>query len=157
MSEPVLHVDLIALRPGVTPEIREALLPVAAGLTEIDGVVQAGVIDLTEAAAFDLAFCFVLDEFAALEPFGTEERYVRFLQGSVAPLLKELAGADVRLDRPFPPAASEPASATFLAVEAPEQTYDWEIRERLASWTDRPRAQPTDLRPATASVFAASP
>ena len=43
----------------------------------------------------------MLEGFTYLEPFGTDARYVRFLQGTVAPRLKAFAGADVSLDAPF--------------------------------------------------------
>ncbi|MGE0687734.1 MAG: hypothetical protein AB7P33_13395 [Dehalococcoidia bacterium] len=92
---------------------------------------------------FDLAFFFVLDGFTSLEPFGTDPRYIRFLQGKVARLLRGFAGADVALSAPFPDVQP---FATCLALMAPEQTYDWEVRAALESWTrqagDPPRAQP---------------
>src|SRR5688572_23360954 len=133
MTEAVLHVDFVSLAPGTEPAAREALIDAAAGLAEIDGVTAVGVIEADEDSAFDLGFCFLLRDFAALEPFGTDARYVRFLQGALAPLLKGLAGADVRLDRALT-GGEEQAFASCIAVAAPEETYDWEVRERLDAW-----------------------
>jgi len=83
------------------------------------------------ASTFDLAFFFVLRAFTDLEPFGTNPLYIRFLQGKVAPLLRGFAGADVALAAPFP-AVQEHAAC--LALAAPEETYDWEVREALEGW-----------------------
>jgi hypothetical protein len=89
---------------------------------------------------FDLAFFFVLDGFTSLEPFGTDPLYIRFLQGKVARILRAFAGADIALDAPFPDVASY---ATCLALMAPEQTYDWEVRTALETWAHQQhRAQP---------------
>ena len=138
MTEPdtVLHVDLIALAGGVTDAARTELLAAARALIEIDGVRCIGAIEADAGSAYDIAVCFVLDSFGVLEPFGTDPRYVRFLQGTVAPLLRGFAGADVRLESEWPLTADDaPAHAACLALEAPEETYDWEVRDRLSEWT----------------------
>jgi hypothetical protein len=49
----------------------------------------------------------------------------------VAPVLRTFAGADVRLESDMD--ASKPYGAC-LAIGAPPQTYDWEVRERLDAW-----------------------
>lgn len=82
---------------------------------------------------FDLAFFFVVDSFTFLEPFGTHPAYIAFLQGKVARILKGFAGADISLDASFPHIAPY---AACLALAAPDQTYDWEVRATLASASD---------------------
>jgi hypothetical protein len=161
----VVHLDFIALSETATAEAVEDLISEAAGLTQIDSVQLAGVIRAEKAASigaeaqtaptlegvgsnlllpttglpphaaasdFDLAFFFVLDRFTSLEPFGTDPRYIRFLQGKAARILRAFAGADIALTAPFPEV--EPY-ATCLALMAPDQTYDWEVRSALESWT----------------------
>jgi hypothetical protein len=91
------------------------------------------------ASDFDLAFFFVLDAFTSLEPFGTDAAYIRFLQGKAARILRGFAGADIALDQPFPDIGP---NATCLALIAPDQTYDWEVRAALESWAQRTRPQP---------------
>src|SRR5581483_1421413 len=52
----------------------------------------------------------------------------------VAPVLRGLTGADVRLEDDFP---AEPGPfGACVAVAAPFQTYDWEISASLAAWRD---------------------
>jgi hypothetical protein len=185
----VVHLDFIALSESATTEAVEDLISEAAGLTQLESVLLAGVIRTeralpdadvrhreepgrsgpgvrstphasssqgvhanapgaqptlsrvgadpgvsphTAASDFDLAFFFVLDRFTSLEPFGTDPRYIRFLQGKAARILRAFAGADIALTAPFPEV--EPY-ATCLALMAPDQTYDWEVRSALESWT----------------------
>jgi hypothetical protein len=56
---------------------------------------------------------------------------VRFLQGEVAPRLKTFTGADVALAGHF---VELGIWAACLAVSAPAETYDWEIKQRLDEW-----------------------
>ena len=65
---------------------------------------------------------------------------LQVLQGAVAPRLKAFAGADVRLDSGFAP---EAGSAACLAIMAPEETYDWEVREALQAWCEATGASST--------------
>jgi hypothetical protein len=130
VSDQVLHLDLISLSETASPEAREALITAAAGLASIPNVLRIGIIE----AADELALYFVLQGFGALEPFGTDPAYVRFLQGSVAPVLRGLAGADVRLQADF--ADADPAYGACVAVAAPFQTYDWEVSAALVAWRD---------------------
>jgi hypothetical protein len=123
--------DLVALNPATGYAGRTGLIETASELAAIDNVVAAGVIEGEPGAGFDLAFYFVLTEFAALEPFGTDPRYSRFLQGEVAPRLQAFAGADVRLEQDF--AATEGPGAV-LALAGPDDVYDWEVREALQAW-----------------------
>jgi hypothetical protein len=134
VTEQVLHLDLISLAPDVTADAREALIAAAAELVSIPDVLRIGVIEAGPGAEYDIALYFVLQGFGALEPFGTNERYVRFLQGSAAPLLRGLAGADVRLEDDFPLEAAPHAACLCLA--APFQTYDWEVSAALQTWRD---------------------
>jgi len=142
VTRPVLHLDLIALRPETGPQDREALLQAAAALASMPQVLAVGAIEAGAGSDFDLAVFFLLPDLGRLEPFGTDERYARFLQGSVAPRLKRFAGADVELE-------SEPAlrdgSAACLAVATPDETFDWEVREALEAWAD-------SVRPAVRAV-----
>jgi hypothetical protein len=51
----------------------------------------------------------------------------------VAPRLRAFAGADVTLDAPFEGLLPY---AACLAIEAPPETYDWEVRESLLAWCE---------------------
>ncbi len=132
MSQQVLHLDFIGLRPETTQEQRTQLEEAAAGLLALDQVLGAGVISSEAGSDFDIAFLFLLPDFTDLEPFGTDPRYVRFLQGNVAPVLRAFAGADVKLEEDLD-IVDGPAGC--LALMAPEDTYDWEVREALDAWT----------------------
>jgi pimeloyl-ACP methyl ester carboxylesterase len=125
----------------------DELVTEAASLRSLDRVEKVGLIAAAtslgdsqagEAERYDLAFFFVLRDFTALEPFGTNPRYIRFLQGKAAPLLRAFAGADIALAAPFPPLQS---GGACLALAAPYQTYDWEVREALERWSS---AAPAD-------------
>jgi hypothetical protein len=139
VSDQVLHIDLIALGDHTTPGTRGDLISAAAGLIAMDQVQAVGLIEGTRESDYDLAVIFQLDSFASLEPFGTDTRYSQFLQGSVAPVLRTFAGADVKLERDF---ETIEGPAACLALAAPEETYDWEVREALELWTQalRPHA-----------------
>jgi hypothetical protein len=129
----VLHLDFIALNPDTTLEQRGQLDQAASDLCSMEQVVGAGVIEADEASAFDLVFWFLLPEFAALEPFGTDARYSRFLQGSVAPLLRGFAGADVGLTDDL---QARVGPAACLALAGPEETYNFEVRDTLEVWVE---------------------
>ncbi len=131
MSQQVLHLDFISLRPETTQEQRTQLEEAAAGLLALDQVLSAGVINGESGSDFDIAFLFLLPDFTDLEPFGTDPRYVRFLQGNVAPVLRAFAGADVKLEDDLD-IVDGPAAC--LALMAPEETYDWEVRDALEAW-----------------------
>ncbi len=74
----------------------------------------------------------MLRDYASIELFGTSPMYARFLQGFVAPVLRLLAGADVRLEGDMPGVAGR---AACLALSAGDETYDWEVSEALNHWT----------------------
>jgi hypothetical protein len=131
VSQQVLHLDFIGLRPETTQEQRTQLEEAAAGLLALDQVLGAGVISGESGSDFDIAFLFLLPDFTDLEPFGTDPRYVRFLQGNVAPVLRAFAGADVKLEEDLD-IVDGPAAC--LALMAPEETYDWEVRDALETW-----------------------
>jgi hypothetical protein len=131
MTDQVLHIDLVALSDKATREARATLAGEAAGLTSLAEVVTAGVIEAEAGADFDIALFFVLHDFTALEPFGTNPEYVRFLQGSIAPVLRAFAGADVRLENDMPPMRGY---AACLSLTAPDETYDWEVKSGLSQW-----------------------
>ena len=133
MSQQVLHLDFIGLRPETTQEQRKQLEEAAAGLLALEQVMAAGVINGESGSDFDIAFLFLLPDFTDLEPFGTDPRYVRFLQGSVAPVLRAFAGADVKLEDDLD-IVDGPAAC--LALMAPEETYDWEVRDTVEAWAD---------------------
>ena len=133
-NEYVLHLDLIGLAPDATPEAREALIASAGELATLSNVERVGVIEADAPGDFDLAFFFVLRGFGSLEPFGTDPTYAAFLQTKVAPLLRGLAGADVRLERDFPAMA---AHGVCLALAAPPTTYDWELSANLNAWLQK--------------------
>jgi hypothetical protein len=133
-QEYVLHLDLIGLAANVTPEAREALIASAGELAVLPNVERVGVIEADAPVDFDLAFFFVLRGFGSLEPFGTDPAYSSFLQTKVAPLLRGLAGADVRLERDLPPFAPH---GVCLALAAPPTTYDWEVGATLNAWLQK--------------------
>jgi len=133
VSQQVIHFDFISLNPSAGPDDRSQLLRAAAELSALPQVESLGVIEADAASEsdFDLVFYFLLPDFAALEPFGTDSRYIAFLQGSVAPRLKAFAGADVRLEADF---HADGNRGACLALMAPEETYDWEVRDALQAW-----------------------
>ena len=129
--KPVLHADFISLGPDVSAEAREELIEAARTLAELDEVLSIALIEGGDGSDFELVLLFLLRDFRSLEPFGTDPRYSRFLQGTVAPILRELAGADIQLDGPF---VEIKGGAACLALAAPPQTYDWEVRDLLGRW-----------------------
>jgi hypothetical protein len=166
----VVHLDFIALADHVSDADIEDLIAEAATLTQLENVITAGVIransnehraqpplsrrgastsppgasaaaagvlPFAQSSDFDLAFFFVLETFTSLEPFGTNERYIHFLQGKVARMLRSFAGADIALQQAFPPLQPH---ASCLAVIAPDETYDWEIRTALEAWATETEA-----------------
>lgn len=132
-KQQIIHFDFIALAPGTSDEAVEELIAETAALSSLESVDAVGVIRSSgdEASDFDLAFFFVLDGFTSLEPFGTNEGYIRFLQGRVARMLRAFAGADVVLREPFPTVGPY---AACLALAAPDETYDWEVWAALEGW-----------------------
>ena len=144
MSQQVLHLDFIALAQQAGPSDREAIVSAAQGLANLPQVDAVGAIESDEASGsdFDLVVYYLLADFTALEPFGTDPQYTAFLQGTVAPRLRAFTGADVRLDEDWP--GSEDYGAC-LALIAPEETYDWEVREALQEWRDAKPAEVTSL------------
>ena len=133
MSEQVLHLDFIKLTLEAGPEQRSQLEAAAAQLGAIAGVQSVGIIEAGTDSDFDVAFWFLLAQFTALEPFGTDGRYSRFLQASVAPLIRGFAGADVKLEEDL---ESADGPAVCLALTGPEEAYDFEVREALETWAD---------------------
>ncbi len=133
MTNQVLHVDLISLKPTTDAVEQKDLITEAAALLSLEEVVGGGVIKAETGSHFDLAVFFALTDFSALEPFGTHPAYSRFLQGKVAPLLKAFAGTDVTIDKPL---ELFEGYGACLVLAAPEEAYDWEIREKLEQWRD---------------------
>ncbi|HLF72352.1 MAG TPA: hypothetical protein VI759_09400, partial [Dehalococcoidia bacterium] len=97
MTAGVLHADLIALADQ-SDAARERLIEAAARVAEIEHVLAAGAIEADAGSEFDVVLFFALADLAALEAFGTDERYTRFLQQDVAANLRAFAGADVSID-----------------------------------------------------------
>jgi hypothetical protein len=135
VSQQVIHLDFISLSPSAGPDDRSQLMNAAAVLSALPQVATLGVIEsgASSESDFDLVFYFLLPNLASLEPFGTDPRYTGFLQGAVAPRLKAFAGADVRLEADF---KAEGPLGACLALMAPEETYDWEVRDALRAWGD---------------------
>lgn len=141
MSQQVIHLDFVSLSPAAGPEAREHLLEAASQLATLPHVLSLGAIDAGAGpetrSDFDLVFYFLLPEFTALEPFGTDSRYTGFLQGEIAPRLKAFAGVDVSVDVSLDAdLLTGGAYATCVALMAPDETYDWEVREALQAWCD---------------------
>jgi hypothetical protein len=132
-ARPVLHADFISLAPETPAEAKGELIEAARALATLDDVLSIALIHGAAGSDFELVLLFLLRDFRSLEPFGTHPIYSRFLQGSVAPLLRELAGADIQLEGEFPPLERY---AACLGVAGPPQTYDWEVRDLLSRWTD---------------------
>lgn len=137
MSGQVLHVDFISLSTDAGPEGREPLIAAAEELSTVTQVITLGVIEADAGSDFDLAFYFLLPDLESLERFGTDTRYAAFLQREAAPRLNRFAGADVRLESDY---AARGSSAACLALMAPDETFDWEIREALQAWTQASEA-----------------
>lgn len=133
MTAQVLHLDLASLSPTTSARDRDDIIEAAGCLTSLPDVTAAGVIEGVPEADFELAFFFVLAEPAALERFGTDPAYSRFLRGKLAPRLRAFAGADARLEADFEASGQHGAC---LALEAPEETYDWEVAEALNRWAE---------------------
>ena len=134
MTNQVLHIDLISLKPATQPSAINDLIAAASALLSLDEVVSGGVIQSEINSHVDLAVLFALKDFAALEPFGTHSGYTRFLQGKVAPLLKAFSGADIAIDKPLE--MGKLGYGTCLALAASDEVYDWEIRQQLEQWRD---------------------
>jgi hypothetical protein len=128
----VLHVDLVLLREDLGSDAREGLNYEAAALRDLPGLIGAGVVEAAPESDFDVAFLFALDSLPHLEDFGTNPRYIRFLQGGLAQAMRSFGGADVQLQGEL----REPsAHAACLALAATPQTYDWQVRDALSRWT----------------------
>lgn len=135
MTQQVLHLDFVSLKDTADRQAALAHLAEAAtGLTQLPQVVAGGLLDCSDGSDFDLVFFFVLHDYEALEPFGTDPRYVAFLQKSVAPVLKAFAGADVAIEGDL--RFAEKGRGACIALAAPEETYDFEIREALQRWVE---------------------
>jgi hypothetical protein len=137
VSEQVLHIDLIALGDHASAPKRNDLIAAATSLKTMEHVLAVGLIDGADGSDYDLVIYFLLDGFASLEPFGTDPRYSQFLQRSVAPVLRGFTGADVKLETDL---TMIDGPAALMAIAAPEETYDWEVREALELWTQSLRA-----------------
>lgn len=129
-----MHADLVLLREDASQEDREALFREAATLRSLRGIVATGVIEADPGSDFDLAFFFVVSSLTDLEAFGTDARYVRFLQGAIARAMRSFGGADVKLSAAFD-APGEHAACVALA--ATPQTYDWQVSDALQAWGSR--------------------
>ena len=133
MSDQVLHLDFINLTPETGSEERNQLEDAAAKLRAVDGVRGIGLLEGDGASDFDLALWFTLRDFAALEPFGTHPDYTRFLQGTVAPMLRGFAGVDVKLEEDL---EAGHGAAACLVLLGPDEAYDFEVREALQTWVE---------------------
>jgi hypothetical protein len=110
------------------------LLSEAAALSTLPGLSAVSCIRGRETSDFDLAFLFEVESLRDLEGFGTDQRYIRFLQGGLGQALRSFGGADVLVDGE----ATLPAEAGFAgcaAVACGPQTYDWQVRAALNRWT----------------------
>jgi hypothetical protein len=134
VSPQVLHLDFIALIDDTASSRHASLIKGATELLALDQVVDAGLIEADDHSDYNLAFYFLLPDFLALEPFGTDPRYSRFLQKDVAPVLRSFAGADLLLEQDLRPRAGP---AACIALTAPAETYDWEVREALDAWAEQ--------------------
>lgn len=131
MTARVLHIDFASLSPQTDAPALEEVFTAAACLASLSGVSGAAVIEAEAASDFRLAFVFGLEAAAAVERFGTDPAYARFLQGSLAPRLRAFAGVDVRLEAELEFAGHY---AAVLALAAPAETYDWEVVAALRAW-----------------------
>jgi hypothetical protein len=138
VSPQVLHLDFIALNDHTASSEHAPLIEGAAELLALDQVIDAGVIQADDHSDYNLAFYFLLPDFLALEPFGTDPLYSRFLQKDVAPVLRSFAGADLLLEHDLRPRAGP---AACIALTAPDEIYDWEVREVLDAWAERQGAE----------------
>ena len=130
----VLHVDLALLREDAGEAAVDRLLSEAAALASLPGVSGISCVRGLEGSDFDLAFLFGIESLGGVENFGTDQRYVRFLQEGLGRALRSFGGADVLLTgRGVMP--QEAAFAACAAVACGPQTYDWQVRAALDRWT----------------------
>jgi hypothetical protein len=128
---PLLHVDLVLLRDDIDEGAREGLRSGAGALATLPGVLSIFEIEAGAGSDFDRAYVFTVGSLSDLEAFGTDPRYIRFLQGGLARAMRSFGGCDVQLQGPLPPAGD---IASCLALAASPQTYDWQVREALTAW-----------------------
>lgn len=129
----VLHADFISLGPGQASSVREGVIEAAAALSAVPGASQVFALVPEGETGGTLGLFFLLVDLSALEAFGTDQRYTAFLQKVVAPVLGSLAGADVRTEGTLDDRADE---AACLALSAPPNAYDWEVKAALETWRD---------------------
>jgi hypothetical protein len=134
LSEPpagrVVHADFFRLGDA-NPDALARVTEAASELRALPGVQSVLAIEASGPSDYDLAVFFLLDGLAALEAFGTDQRYTAFLQKVVAPLIAGLAGADVRIEGALNPASD---TAACMGLMAPPTAYDWEVRAALEAW-----------------------
>src|SRR5262249_8486869 len=126
-----LRSGLLALKRATSPAQRGELVDGARSLGSLAGVFGLGAIEALPGGDADLVLFFAIEGLGGLEAFGTDPRYVAFLQKTVAPVLSGLSGADVLLDGAFPAIGNFGAC---LALTAPAATYDWQVRNDLGDW-----------------------
>jgi hypothetical protein len=136
----VLHLLLAHLKPGTTDERREQLMAAFSDLLAIPEALRLGcVVARDQDSTHDLALFACLTDAAALERFGTDARYMRYLRGSFLPLVERFVTVDLRLDdRPLPGGHE---SALCFCLDVPPATYDWQVRAVLSRLTEESRAE----------------
>jgi hypothetical protein len=126
------------LKSGTTDEQRDQLVTSFSGLLPVTEAAALGCVTAGDGGStHDLALFAYLTDAAALERFGTDARYMRYLQHSFLPLIEDFVSADVEVE-------TGPATGYEFAVcfclDIPPATYDWQVRALLSRLTSASKA-----------------
>ena len=140
----VLHLLLVRLKPRTPDGDGEALVKEFLRLHRAGDMARLGCIAAGSAGStHDLALFAYLADAAALELFGTDAGYMRFLQQSFLPAVSAFVTMDIAIDdRPLPEGQS---SAICFGLDVAPATYDWQVRSLLARLIDVPGASAASL------------
>lgn len=140
----VLHLLLVRLKPRARDGNGEALVSEFLRLRHAREVLRLGcVTDGNAGSTHDLALFAYLADAAALERFGTDARYMRFLQQSFLPAVGDFVTMDIAIDDgPLP--EGQPSAICFCLDVAPA-TYDWQVRLLLERLIATPGASAASL------------
>ncbi|MDI6856756.1 MAG: hypothetical protein QME71_00325 [Dehalococcoidia bacterium] len=140
----VLHLLLVRLKARDRHENGEALVSRFLRLQHACEVLRLGcVVGSRAGSTHDLALFAYLADAAALERFGTDARYMRFLQQSFLPAVGDFVTMDIVIDDgPLP--ENRPSALCFCLNVAPA-TYDWQVRSLLERFIAAPGASAASL------------
>lgn len=140
----VLHLLLVRLRTPTLDKSGEALVREFLRLHRPADVLRLGCITASDAGStHNLALFAHLADAAALDRFGTDAPYMRFLQQSFLPAVSAFVTMDIAVDDgPLP--EGQPSAVCFCLDVAPA-TYDWQVRSLLERLIATPGASAATL------------